>query len=244
MRSMCRSVLLALVAVLAMSAVATASASASAPIFRLGALSKYPDPSQGESGAVTLASKLENSKTKTPRRQVTCHASKTTEELPAFTEFRDVVVKLTGCEAEGPLYTKVACKSASGAAGEIITNKLVAKLRYIDEATKEVGLVFAPETGATFASFTCTDLGQEQHLTVKGSVIGRITPVDTQTKTFKIEFVQAKGVQKPTEYEESGKKITAFLEMEGSGIETFGPEQFGLQAADSLVWLEEVEVNT
>jgi hypothetical protein len=231
-----------LVAVLAMSAVAAASASAAAPEFKFGVNGKFPNPSYGESGAVTLATKVENKKEKL-LRQVTCKASKTTEEMGGFTEFKKVLVKLTGCKAEGPLFTTSTCKSASGGSEEIIANTLTAKLRYIDEATDEVGLVFAPETGTTFASFTCTDLGQEQHLTVKGSVIGRITPVRTFAKTFKIEFAQAKGVQKPTAYEEGGKKVTAFLEMEGSGaLETFAFEPSGLQAADSLVWTEAVEV--
>ena len=140
MRFKSTGVLLALVAVLAMSAVAAASASAAAPEFKFGPLGKFPNPSYGESGAVTLETKA--------GRQVKCQASKIMQEMAGFAGFKNVHVSLNKCQAKAPIIGTAPCKSADANSEEIVTNKLTASLVYIDKATKEAD--FQPEDATTF----------------------------------------------------------------------------------------------
>ncbi len=143
-----------------------------------------------------------------------------------------VVIKLTGCKALG-----FECSSSGAKAGEIVTNTLVNTLGYINAQKKEVGLdVSAPATGAPFTEFTCDGYT----ITVRGSVIGELTPVNKTVKAGKkvsLKFKQSKGKQKPTNLEGGPTDVL-------SGSVEGGPsEEAGLKLTDALTFSEAIEIH-
>ncbi|MCW3056336.1 MAG: hypothetical protein JWO21_305, partial [Solirubrobacterales bacterium] len=180
---------LTLVAVLAVSAVAVASASAALPEFTV-----FPNKATGSGGAGTLET-LKGEK-------VTCTAEKDKSEINGAKTVKGVVVTFTGCKES---VFKANCNSAGAAAGEIVTNELSGEIGYVNKATKAVGLDLKP-VGELFAEFNCT--GGLLKLKVKGSVIGKLSPVNTATKEFKLEFKLAGVGKQEIEKFETGLKDT------------------------------------
>jgi hypothetical protein len=100
-----------------------------------------------------------------------------------------VTIRFTGCETKG-----FPCTSPGAAAGEIVTFPLIATLGYVNRETKEVGLDLANPAGAFVAEFQCVNI----LAAVKGSVIGKITPVNKLVKPpsrFAVKFAQKGGKQ-------------------------------------------------
>src|SRR4029077_12897684 len=217
MRSMFRSVLLTLVALFAVAAVAAASASAALPEF---ASNSFPVAFKITSGAVTLQTKGGHS--------VTCKASATSSELSNHKELQGVTVTYMGCKA-----SEAACSSAGAKSEEVITHALIARLVYINKATKEVGVLYKPASGTTVAEFSC---GSTKYA-LTGSVIAKVPheQINNSRTSFTWEFKQKSGVQEPTEYEEGATKISAFLRL-------FGLEQAGEEKTDSVTTLAPVEI--
>jgi hypothetical protein len=215
-----RLVLMGLMAVLAISAVAAASASAAAPEFKLSATGKFPVP-------FTSTSKTAKLLTGNAKRKVECGASTSTGEISGVKSLGKVVVKFTKCTAEGPFFTKAACKTSTAGTEEIVpvTAKGLLVLG-IDGASKVTAIDLEPETGTYFASFTCVDTGVSQFLTVKGSVICAITPTGKLQTTSKLACEEASaGKQLLTVYENSsGQTVKDLLLTEGSGNEAFAAE--------------------
>lgn len=119
-----------------------------------------------------------------------------------------VTVTFTGCTAESGL---AKCQNTS-TKGEIVTNKLLSLLNYIEASTKHVGLALQPEaSGGLFAEFTCEALGIKETVKVGeksgsgsgNSVIGLISPINTWTNTFTLSLKcsSTKGTQEFTKFE-------------------------------------------
>ncbi len=69
------------------------------------------------------------------------------------------------------------CHSPGAGEGEVVTAPLVQQLGWIDKASGEVGLLERTQKKkAMFASFTCG----EAQVELRGSVVGRVTPVNTR----------------------------------------------------------------
>src|SRR4029077_14591553 len=218
MRSMFRSVLVTLVALFAVAAVASASASAALPEL---VSNSFPVAFKITSGAVTLQTKAGHS--------VTCKASATSSELSNHKELQGVTVTYTGCRSS----EEASCSSAGAKSEEVITHALIARLVYIDKATKEVGVLYKPASGTTVAEFSC---GSTKYA-LTGSVIAKVPheQINNSRTSFTWEFKQKSGVQEPTEYEEGATKISAFLRL-------FGLEQAGEEKTDSVTTLAPVEI--
>jgi hypothetical protein len=210
---------LALVAVVALSALATATASAALPEF-VPTAGKFPVKFTDTSGAGTLET--------VGGHKVTCKADSSTGEFTGAKTNKETFI-FTGCESLG-----FKCNSAGAAAGEIRTNAIASLLVYINKAKKEVGMDLSPEVvGGLFAEFSC---GGVETLKVRGSVIAPVTKVNTAKQaSFKLTAKASKGVQKPTEYEnEAGKKVKDILETEGAGALPFAFEQSGITTTDTI----------
>jgi hypothetical protein len=210
-----------LVAVFALSAVAAASASAALPEFVVFGL-----PGIHATGTET---KLETK----AGLMLTCKGSSFGAEYYNNVKLDHVVLRYTGCKValrELP-GSSFACKSSGAKAEEIVLKTLTITPVYTNKAGKEAGLLFKPEATGPIAEAECAGL---EKLKLKGSVVGNVTPVNKETETFTITYAQEKGVQKPTEYEQEGKKFTGFLEMEGTGLENFAYEQTGEQATETM----------
>lgn len=184
-----KTLILGLVAAFALSAVAAASASATLPEF-----SNYPVKFESKSGK----SILEASKEK-----IECTKDTNKGEITG-PKTDVVVVTFEGCTTASGL---VEC----GTKGTIKTNELESELGYINAANKEVGLSLKPKTsGGLFAEFECAGV----KIKVKGSIIGKITPVNTLTSTFELVFKCVSGKQEIEKFEGG---LTDVLEVEKGG---------------------------
>jgi len=141
-------------------------------------------------------------------------------------------IRLTGCKALG-----FECQSKGAKAGEIVTSTLVNTLGYINAQKKEVGLdLSGPASGAPFAEFTCS----EYTITVTGSVIGKLTPLNKALKAGKkvsLKFKQSKGKQKPTNFE------GAPIDVLSGSLEGGAPVEAGLKLTDALKFSEALEIH-
>jgi hypothetical protein len=136
------------------------------------------------------------------------------------TTIAELTVTFTGCEALG-----LKCTSNGLVAGNIQTVPLVATLGRIKAG--EAGILFRPKAGTAFlVPVSCEGVVE---VTVTGSVIGVITPVDKQTTAFTITFSQSSpGLQTVKKFENS-PVINNLIATVGGG-----PEQAGLVSKETL----------
>jgi len=93
----------------------------------------------------------------------------------------------TGCATLGKK-----CHSTGAKVGEIKTKELEAVLGYINESKHEVGADIKSQKGGPLAEFECEGL----QVVTTGSVIGKVTPVNTFTKSITLLLaVNASGEQ-------------------------------------------------
>lgn len=168
-------------------------------------------------------------------REIECSASSSLGHILSLKVF----VILNGVISTGCQSTQFGGgKCQSGAVkGEIKTLPLVGLLGYIDKASKLVGLLFEPNNNVNhLASFECETLLGAEHLTVRGTVIFALSPVNLLTKEFHITGIEKNGAQEPLSFEGLGTRDT--LEIKGEGPENFGFEQSGLLGLYDILTLK------
>jgi hypothetical protein len=132
----------------------------------------------------------------------------------------ELTITLTGCEALG-----LKCKSAGLANGNMQTVKLLATLGRIKAG--EAGILIKPKTGTAFlVPVLC---GGEVEVTWTGSVIGKLTPVDTQTKQLTATFEQKGGLQTIKKFEGETTSNNLICKIGVGGV-----EQLGVSLAQTL----------
>jgi hypothetical protein len=216
---------LALALVSALSAIAVASASAALPEFT----GTFPNAFEMSGGAATF----EN----VPLTlRVTCQSYNIRGEITSSTAATVSVGSFKECSSAAA----GTCTSTGAVAGEIKTTALPIAPVYIVKATKEVGLVFnyegtgfPPPVPLTFATFTC---GGVQNIKIQRAVVGKITPINTKTKTFTVTLAQHNGRQIPEGFEGTP---TAILYSNINGGEF---KQTGLQATATFRTAKETEL--
>jgi hypothetical protein len=201
----------------------------------------YPIKIVGSGGVGRLLTFAEGSKT----REVVCAESKAAAEFRTFTSVQNVQVKFTGCTATGPFGIKLSCNSAGAASGEIVTAVLKGKLVYLKATGSEAGIDLETETaGASFVEIKC---GGIQSLKVTGSVIGKLTPVNSLTKTYTLTFAQSAGHQAFENYFVTPNgACTAtkdVLTTVGSGFESF-TQQSAIEGTETLTFSKAIKVNS
>jgi hypothetical protein len=162
---------------------------------------------------------------------VKCKAASSKGEITGL-KTQSVENKFTSCTAAAGL---LKCKTAGAATGEIAL-KLNAKVVYLKEASKTVGIDL--ELPGTI-TIECTGFGSET-LKVRGSTLCSTTTALSTKGTTTCN--QTKGVQEFTEYEEGGVKHVAITETEGSGLKKFPFEQSGLSSTNEITFEEAVEI--
>jgi hypothetical protein len=146
-----------------------------------------------------------------------------------------VTITLTGCTHGA---SKESCQSAGAAAGEIVTGTLEGKLGFIQYEFKEatpftsVGLDLTHQPSL----FTAECGTAKTPLSVSGSVIGKLTPLDKTVPAFAVAFAQSAGKQEPEQFE-GGPKST-LSEIFGSG----SPEAAGLASKAKITNQEALAV--
>lgn len=229
---------LALVAVFAFSALAAANASATQPVAE-----GFPATFSGVGGA----GKLET--TGPTIRTINCTGNTSSGEINSANTVKGVKVTFTGCTTTGPFGVELSCKSSGAAAGVIVTNVLKGKLVYLIAGSSRAGIDLEPESGTTFASITCTKtiiFEIKENLTVTGSVIGEITPVNTSATKFTLAFKQKEpGMQEFESYlNPSGcSPVTDVLTTVGSGAESF-TSQSAVEGTEAITTSKTIKINS
>jgi len=224
MRSICRTALVALLAVLALGAVASASASAALPefvlkgtgsgfVYRESPLPVIFQQQNGSGGGVE------------------CHGGVTgSGKFISKTEVSYGHMTFTKCRIEG----SHACKSAGAKAEEIVTGALKGRLGYLNKAEKSVGLTIEPELKTVHLLFEaeCETYGKiavgespsakefcEKFKVCEGAstVIGTGKPINTSGKILEWHFKCAEGKLGRQEFTKFEGGSTVFLEMEFLG---------------------------
>jgi hypothetical protein len=220
---------LAVAAMLAFAAMSTASASASYPEF-VPSEGGFPVPFEATGGEGVLET--------VAGRTVTCAsgASEGGNILEEPAKQVEVKVIFEGCTASGPFGAAWTCTSSGAAAGEIKTVLLNGQYNYPKvQAGKAVLLRLWPAVGTEFTSFTCKGIFLSITLTVRGSVIGEIDPINTQTSEFSLVYDQTEGVQKHTEFLNGACEWEeATLETKGEGAENFAYEQSAIEGTSAV----------
>jgi hypothetical protein len=182
--------------------------------------------------STVAVSTFETSKTKVVVRCASgTNAGETTGPNTLF-----VTIKLVGCEHEG-----VPCNSPNGVPGEIQYVRLTGTLGYIKKATPKnptpvVGVDLSSPAGALLTSFSC---GAALSVNVRGSMIGRITPVNKVVPVkshFTLRFTEGKGHQMPAHFE-GGPVDIPEASVNGGPIEAAG-----LSATDLLSFAVPLEI--
>jgi hypothetical protein len=132
-------------------------------------------------------------------------------------------ITFSECKVLGPFGGQ--CTGEGAKAGEIVSSPLVAEFGLVDGSASPpvVGWWIQPASGEEFLSFQCggTDVS------VTGSVIATMTPVNKMAAAFKLSFSGSGGVQKPESFEGGEKR---FLTLETVNA----TEQVGLTMGDSI----------
>jgi hypothetical protein len=182
----------------------------------------------GQLAAVTLET--------TGAKKIVCSAGTATGEYTgAKTE--TVTLTLTGCERPA---THSPCQSAAAASGQIVTNQLEGRLGFIRSGSKAiVGLDLARE--GALATFECASSapGGKEVVTLEGSAIGMVKPIDLMSTQFTDAYTQKAGHQKPEQFE-GGLKDTLVSSVL-AGLEK-SSEQIGLAATLTVTGEEPLEI--
>jgi hypothetical protein len=230
--------LAALAAMAVMALVGAGTASASQPKAEPEG-GTFPVSFTGSGGAGTLETVSESGKVRT----VTCTGNTSSGEVNSATTVKKVNVKFTGCTTSGPFGNNWTCTSSGAASGEVVTVALKGTLYYVKAGSSESGILLEPESGSTFASFTCKGIFLSETLTVSGAVVGKLTPLNSLTSSFTLTFTQTAGVQSPESYLDNAcSAVKAVLSTTGSGAETFGPIQSGISATESLTTAKKIKI--
>src|SRR5215218_7873499 len=143
--------LAALAAMAVMAVVGAGMASASEP--KAEPAAGFPVAFTGSGGTGVLETTPEGEAKKV--RTVHCTANTSSGEINTATTAKNITVKFTGCTTSGPFGNAWTCTSSGASSGEIRTVDLKGTLVYLTAGSSEAGMVISPESGTTFASFTC-----------------------------------------------------------------------------------------
>jgi hypothetical protein len=205
---------LALAVAIAGSGMVTATASAALPEF--------------SKTGVTFASKSGVSTLEAGEVAITCQESKAEKgEIISAKVVSKLVVTFKSCEAE----TEGKKCKPNGETGTIKTNELQGELGYTNKTEKKVGLDLKPMPASEniFVNLTAKCLPLE-HNSVEKGVIGQIEPVNTLSKTGKLEFKITSEKQAIREIELGSTKVKSVLtvfEIIEAPLETIQTIEFG-----------------
>lgn len=141
-------------------------------------------------------------------------------------------IAFTECKVLGPFGGQ--CTGEGAEPGEIVSSPLEAEFGLVEASSPPVvGWWIHPVAGEEFLSFQCggTDVS------IAGSVIATVTPVNKMAAAFKLSFSGNSGIQKPESFEGGEKR---FLTLETVNA----TEQVGLTMSDSIANERLLEIRT
>jgi len=223
-----RTMVLALVAVFAMSVVGTATASAKTAMPEIvNKEGKFPTKTgfTSKSGASEFETKAGH--------LVKCKEDSDVGKLTGASSDESTIT-FTGCSTT--VIVTLKCNSAGAKEGEIVL-KVKSELVWLNKTEEsEPGEDLSlPSEGLTI------DCTKSETLKVKGSTVCPISGFKVKSTTGTITCEQSKGVQKFTKYFLEGEK-EGKTETEGSGLISFAFEPSALKSTDALTYEESVEI--
>jgi hypothetical protein len=191
---------LALIAVLAVSAVAVSAAFAE-PEFKPSTKQSFT----GTSGAGTLEDSLSET--------ISCTSDESTGEITGALTAAGIVVTFHGCKGKkGSGGTACTVKSTNTTSpGLIITSTLKGTLGLVptSQAASGVGLLLQPESGSKFVEIEAAACASEAP--VEGSIAGEVGTTKVLSKTGKLIFTGSAGTQNIKNITVKGKGETPAL---------------------------------
>jgi hypothetical protein len=162
---------------------------------------------------------------------VRCNTEESGGEFNSPKTVTGIVVRFTGCHSLGFI-----CSTEGSSKGEIVTNPLEGKIGFESKAKKTVGLDLFPTAAdkGLYVTFFCPPT---LHISVGGSVLVPVTPVDKMLTKLTLKYHAAKGKQNPEKLEGEEKDVLL------TTINTKAPEQSGITITSTMTGEEEAEVN-
>jgi hypothetical protein len=233
---MIRTLGLALVAALAVSAVAVATSSAALPEFKA---TKFPVTftSKNKAGVEPVLKSLVLNNT--VEENIKCKTSADKGEIGTATSVKKISVEYTECREAKAEINK--CTSTGQAQGVIKTALVQGRIGYtLPLEGKKVGVELEPEAGAVFAEFNCT--GVAGAVKVEGCTIGEATPTNVKSNKGTLTFA-----------ENAGKTAQLYTAIEGgvhkpcelnvhAGFFELGEGKSWLSDVEEEAFVEEIEL--
>jgi hypothetical protein len=177
---------------------------------------------------------------------VTCTGNSSSGTISSATMINGIVVKFTGCKTTIGGFIKAPCKSSGAASETIITNSLTGELSYLLPNSPRTALDLKPTaSGGDFATFTCALGSLSSTLTVKGSVIGELTPINAAFgNAFTLDLNQTGGMQAfTTTLNPSGcAAVTDVLSTEATGLVSFPLTESGVKGNEALTTSKKIKI--
>ncbi len=162
---------------------------------------------------------------------VTCKTQESGGEFTSPKTVGSVVVRFSSCESAGFL-----CSTEGAKAGEIVTNNLEGRIGFENKLKKKVAFDLFP-TAADAGLYVTFNCGVALHITVGGSVLVPLTPVDKMLTTLTLKYSAKAGKQKPEHFEGEPNDVL-ITEINGKK-----PEQSGITITSTQTAEEALEVN-
>ncbi len=164
------------------------------------------------------------------KTKIVCSTTSGSGEYDGTKGVKGVTLSFHGCEG-----LSAKCTTSGQAEGVIRTHTLEGVVGWESKELDNAGLdLFPTEEASEVLSFSCGSTP----VTIRGSVIGQVTSVNTMTSTFKLKYKQSKSLQKPEALEGGSPDVL----QASIGEEAF--EAVGLASTQTLSSEEEVELNT
>jgi len=169
-----------------------------------------------------LANGTATFKTAVTKTTISCAENQVSGEYTGL-QTASLGIAFSECHVLGPFGGQ--CTGAGAAPGEFVSSPLTAEFGLVDGSTSPplVGWWIHPTSGEQFLSFQCGGT----NVSVTGSLIAGVTPVNKMVAAFKLNFSGNAGIQKPESFEGGEKR---FLTLETVNA----TEQVGLTMADSI----------
>jgi len=168
---------------------------------------------------------------------VVCRTEESGGEYSSPKAVAGVTVKFTGCESAA-----LKCSTTGAGEGEIVTNLLEGRIGFESAPKHKIAFDLYPTAadGGLYVSFHC---GVALHLTVAGSVLVPVSPVDKMigpglaTTHLTLKYSAKKGHQKPEHFEGEPNDVL-ITELNGEK-----PEQSGITITSTQTSEEALEAN-
>jgi hypothetical protein len=145
----------------------------------------------------------------------------------------DLKITYEECEAASGVLTGATCGTVGAKKdNEIVTEPLVSKLVWLNEAETEIGIDIAPEPGKPIEKVLCGGIETAELL---GSMVGKVSPLEEASKTETLTFTAnpTTGVQEYVGYWEGATFQEDELYSELSGADNYTDVRTGQTSVDA-----------